>query len=99
WPEATHAAKPAKGQKPYRTAAECIDWSVPSKSIFGREKSLVEATLRRIAKGIQREVIGKPRPFIVPGCPGEAAFMYQGNGGFNTTFSKPMTSPMTTVTN
>lgn len=99
WPEPTHAQKPAKGQKPWRTAAECIDWSVPTKSIFGREKPLAEATMRRIAKGIQREVIGKAQPFIVPGSSGEAAFMYQANGGFNTVFSKPMTSPMTTVTN
>ena len=99
WPEPTHAQKPAKGQKPWRTAAECIDWSEPSKSIFGRAKPLAEATMRRIAKGIQREVIGKAQPFIVPGSSGEAAFMYQANGGFNTVFSKPMTSPMTTVTN
>lgn len=66
WPEPTHAANPAKGQKPYRTAAECIDWSVPSKSIFTRNKPLAAATMRRIAKGIQREVIEKAQPFIVP---------------------------------
>ncbi|SUD59759.1 C-5 cytosine-specific DNA methylase family protein [Ectopseudomonas oleovorans] len=66
WPEPTHAAKPAKGQKPYRTAAECIDWSIPSQSIFDRKKPLAGATMRRIAKGIQREVIGKAQPFIVP---------------------------------
>ena len=66
WPEPTHAQKPARGQKPWRTAAECIDWSEPSKSIFGRAKPLAEATMRRIAKGIQREVIGKAQPFIVP---------------------------------
>src|SRR5690606_1769133 len=62
----THAAKPAKGQKPYRTAAECIDWSVPSQSIFTRKKPLADATMRRIAKGIRREVTGKAKPFIVP---------------------------------
>lgn len=66
WPAPTHAAKPAKGQLPYRTAAECIDWSVPSKSIFGRKKELAEATKSRIAKGIKREVLGKKKPFIVP---------------------------------
>ncbi|HGM6620252.1 DNA cytosine methyltransferase [Ectopseudomonas oleovorans] len=66
WPEPTHAAKPAKGQRPYRTAAECIDWSIPSQSIFDRKKPLAGATMRRIAKGIQREVIGKAQPFIVP---------------------------------
>lgn len=66
WPSPTHAAKPAKGQKPYRTAAECIDWSIPGQSIFDRKKPLAEATMRRIAKGIQREVLGKALPFIVP---------------------------------
>lgn len=66
WPQPTHAAKPAKGQKPYRTAAECIDFSLPTQSIFDRKKPLAEATQRRIAKGIQREVLQKARPFIVP---------------------------------
>ncbi|RJG10969.1 DNA cytosine methyltransferase [Pseudomonas cavernicola] len=66
WPESTHFAKPAKGQKPYRTAAECIDFSLPTNSIFGRKKPLAEATLRRIAKGIDREVLKKAKPFIVP---------------------------------
>lgn len=169
WPEPTHAEKPAKGQKPYRTAAECIDWSIPSQSIFGRKKPLAEATLRRIAKGIQREVIDRAQPFIVqtgygerpgqsPRVPGldkplgtvvaggvkhalvsphlvkfrfdegglpldqplptitsggnykrpagaahamglAIAFLAQANGGFNTTHSKGLDEPMTTVTN
>lgn len=66
WPEPTHAAKPAKGQLPYCTAAECIDFSLPSQSIFERKKPLADATMRRIAKGIQREVLQKAKPFIVP---------------------------------
>ena len=66
WPEPTHAKNPAKGQQKWRTAAECIDWTVPSKSIFGRPKPLAEATLRRIAKGMMKFVINNPAPFIVP---------------------------------
>jgi DNA (cytosine-5)-methyltransferase 1 len=66
WPKPTHAAKPARGQKPYRTAAECIDWSVPGKSIFNRPRPLADATMRRIAKGVKREVLGRAEPFIVP---------------------------------
>lgn len=65
WPEPTHAAKPCKGQQKWRTAAECIDWSIPIQSIFERKRPLADATLRRIAKGIQREVIDNARPFIV----------------------------------
>jgi DNA (cytosine-5)-methyltransferase 1 len=66
WPAPTHAAKPAKGQLPYRTAAECIDFSLPSQSIFERKKPLAAATMRRIVKGIDREVLKKAKPFIVP---------------------------------
>lgn len=66
WPEATHCSKPTKGQKQWRGAHECIDWSLESKSIFGRKKSLADATLRRIAKGIVRYVLNSADPFIVP---------------------------------
>ncbi|HEU6454747.1 MAG TPA: DNA cytosine methyltransferase, partial [Roseateles sp.] len=68
WPAATHAAKPAKGSGllPYRTAADCIDWSFPCPSIFERERPLADATLRRIAHGIKRYVMEAAQPFIVP---------------------------------
>ncbi len=61
WPEATHGP----GLLPYRSAAEIIDWSLPCPSIFDRPRPLVENTLRRIARGIQRFVIDNPEPFIV----------------------------------
>ena len=66
WPDPTHAKHPAKGQQKWRTAADCIDWSVPSKSIFGRKKDLAAATLRRVAKGMKKFVLDNPQPFIVP---------------------------------
>lgn len=70
WPQPTHAHKDSADvkegrKKPYRTAAECIDWSIPAKSIFERDKPLAENTLRRIARGIQKFVIENPEPFIV----------------------------------
>lgn len=70
WPEQTHGdpKSPAVQTgvlKPWRTAAECIDWSVPCPSIFDRKKPLAENTLKRIARGIQRFVIDSPSPFIV----------------------------------
>lgn len=52
-------------RKPWRTAAECIDFTLLSPSIFERKKPLAEATLRRIAKGIMRYVVNSPKPFIV----------------------------------
>lgn len=66
WPAATHARKPAKGQKRYAAAASCIDWSDLGKSIFGRKRPLAENTLKRIAKGIDKFVIHAAEPFIVP---------------------------------
>ncbi|EPM57343.1 C-5 cytosine-specific DNA methylase [Pseudomonas syringae pv. actinidiae ICMP 19103] len=66
WPEPTHAKRPVKGQKPWRTAAECIDFNDLGRSIFGRKKDLAPATLRRVAKGMKKFVIDNPAPFIVP---------------------------------
>ncbi|PHN79944.1 DNA cytosine methyltransferase [Pseudomonas syringae] len=66
WPEPTHAKRPTKGQKPWRTAAACIDFADLGKSIFGRKKDLAPATLRRVAKGMKKFVIDNPTPFIVP---------------------------------
>lgn len=70
WPEPTHGDPEGIEVKfgllkPWRTAAECIDWSIPSTSIFERKKSLADNTLKRIAKGIQKFVIDNPEPFIV----------------------------------
>lgn len=64
FPPPTHGKD--KGLKPYHTAAECIDWSIPAQSIFEREKPLAENTLRRIARGIKKFVIDNPEPFIIP---------------------------------
>lgn len=63
FPIATHGK--AKGLKSYRTAAECIDWSLPIKSIFDREKPLADATMRRIARGIDKFVLKNAKPFIM----------------------------------
>lgn len=62
WPEASHGrAKPA----PWRTAAEVIDWSLPTPSIFARKRPLAEATLRRIAAGVRRYVVEARTPFLI----------------------------------
>lgn len=82
WPEPTHGPGRAL---PYRTAAECIDWSLPCPSIFGRERPLAEATLRRIAEGIRRYVLGG-KPFIV-----------QVNHGRDANRSRTLDEPMPTI--
>ncbi|WP_407255660.1 DNA cytosine methyltransferase [Klebsiella quasipneumoniae] len=70
WPEASHgdpksAAVMTGKLAPWRTAAECIDWSIPAPSIFDRKKPLAVNTLKRIARGIQRFVVDSDNPFIV----------------------------------
>jgi len=50
-------------QKPWRTASEIIDWTIPCPSIFERKKPLVENTLNRIARGLKKFVVDDPEPF------------------------------------
>lgn len=71
WPAPTHG-KPGSPDVvagkllSWRTAAECIDWTLPCPSIFDRKRPLKDATCRRIAAGVMRYVVNSARPFIVP---------------------------------
>lgn len=65
WPTPTHGNK-GSGLKPFRTIAECIDWSKPMRSIFNRPKPLAENTLKRVFKGLDKYVFNCDDPFIVP---------------------------------
>ncbi|WP_312655083.1 DNA cytosine methyltransferase [Kluyvera ascorbata] len=70
WPAGTHGDPKSEAVltgklAPWRTAAECIDWSITAPSIFSRKRGLAENTLKRIARGIQRFVIDSASPFIV----------------------------------
>lgn len=65
WPIKTHGPKES-GLKPFKTAADIIDWSIPVKSIFNRKRPLAENTMKRIAKGLEKFVINNENPFIVP---------------------------------
>ncbi|MGM7954925.1 DNA cytosine methyltransferase [Yersinia enterocolitica] len=94
WPEPSHGAPNSTDVlsgmlQPWRTAAECIDWSQPTRSIFGRKKDLADNTLRRIVKGLQRFVIDNPDPFIVRLGP-------TGFGGDRLQY--PLDQPLTTIT-
>lgn len=66
WPAATHFKNPGKAQRQRRAAADGIDWTIEGKTIFGRKKPLADATMRRIARGMQRYVLDSADPFIVP---------------------------------
>lgn len=93
WPKPTHAdpkhAK-AQGLKPWRTAAECIDWSIPCPSIFERERPLADATLRRIAHGVMRYVVNAAEPYIV-----RIGQTGHGDGGKVRSVHQPLTTVTT----
>lgn len=79
WPEPTHGKPDSPAVRagkllPWRTAAECIDWTLPCPSIFltkeegraiGVKRPLAEATMKRIGKGVHRFVLNAAKPFIV----------------------------------
>lgn len=72
WPQPTHghpdSIQVQKGNlKPWRTAAECIDWSIEAPSIFTRNLPLATATMERIAAGIKKFVLDVQDPFVVNG--------------------------------
>ncbi|MDR2331894.1 MAG: DNA cytosine methyltransferase [Burkholderiaceae bacterium] len=68
WPEFTHAKKATPTRQTWRPAADCIDWGIAGQSIFGRKKELAPATMRRIAHGMEKYVLGTQTPFIVSGA-------------------------------
>lgn len=82
WPKPTHGNPKSVAVKkgkllPWHTAAECIDWSIPTPSIFDTaaqikadhgvraKRPLADNTLKRIAVGMMRYVVDNPDPFIV----------------------------------
>lgn len=90
WPEPTHGKRGSEAVErgellPWRSAAECIDWTIPCPSIFTRARPLKPNTMKRIAHGTMRYVVDAARPFIVPvthaGGPSRA---YSSEQPFNT---------------
>lgn len=85
--------------KPWRPVAEVLDFQLPCPSIFDTSdeiwrkygvravRPLAEATMRRIARGIQKFVIENPRPFIVQ--------VNHGGGGFR---GQEIREPLDTIT-
>lgn len=72
WPMPTHGDRRSLSVRAgilpaAKQSHEIIDWSLPCKSIFGRKRPLVEKSLNRLAKGIQRFVIDDPEPFVMRG--------------------------------
>lgn len=82
WPEPTHAPADSPEvldgkKKPWRSAAEIIDWSLPCPSIFDTRKEIRKKyglsaqrplrpnTMRRIIRGVDKFSIKAPEPFLV----------------------------------
>ncbi len=82
WPEPTHAPTDSQevkagAKKPWRSAAEIIDWSLPTPSIFATKEEIRERygvaairplaknTMRRVACGVDKFVIRSASPFLV----------------------------------
>lgn len=98
WPSPSHlvassAEVKAKHAQPQRLAADIIDWSLPCPSIFTRKKPLAEATLRRIARGIQRYVIEAKHPFLAPHT---GAFITE-HANASTQRNMPVEAPLRTI--
>ena len=88
WPERTHAPRDSEEVKsgkllPWRSAAEIIDWTLPSYSIFDSKQEIKERygvnairpladnTLRRVIRGVDKFTIKSGKPFVVPTGYGE----------------------------
>lgn len=82
WPEPTHAPAGSREvlegrKKPWRSAAEIIDWRLPCPSIFDTRKEIREKyglsaqrplrpnTMRRIMRGVDKFSIKASEPFLV----------------------------------
>lgn len=82
WPESTHAPMnslevQAGRKKPWRSAAEIIDWSLPTPSIFLSKEEvrtqfglsvvrpLAKNTMRRVARGVDKFVLKSASPYLV----------------------------------
>lgn len=79
WPEKTHSKTGEQGKKKWLKCGDYIDFKDLGKSIFGREKPLAEATMKRIAGGFRKYVVESPEPYIVPDKDA-AAFLIQYHG-------------------
>ena len=98
WPERTHAPRDSEEVKsgkckPWRSAAEIIDWSLPAYSVFATKaeikekygvnavRPLADNTLRRIIRGMDKFTIKSGKPFIVECNPTMEPFTFSNTGG------------------
>ena len=92
WPEPSHIKMPKRGQKKWRSAAECIDFTDLGKSIFDRPKPHADATLKRIARGLKKFVIDADNPYVI-----ESSLPFISRD-FGTSTGHKIDEPLATIT-
>lgn len=97
WPEPTHGDSNSEDVKngtlkPWRTAADCIDFDLPCPSIFERKKPLAVNTQRRIARGLDKFVIKEHNPYLISN---KAPYIMCNNAN---NVGKGISSPVPTIT-
>lgn len=110
WPSPTHCAPErvkSTGLKPWRSAKEIINWSLPCPSIDATSEQIMRqygipskrplrpATIGRINEGVRRFILESGELFNVPGKRNTTAFIfkYYGNGGWCS-----LNQPLATIT-
>lgn len=65
FPAQTHAKKPTSGKKKWGAVRNALDFDDKGKSMFGRKKPLVDASLKRIYAGLIKFVAGGKDAFLL----------------------------------
>lgn len=77
FPEPTHSRNPEPGlfgeMKPWKAVKDVLNFEDEGQSIFGREKPLVDATLRRIMAGLKKYVVKGENRFLMKYFSGDDA--------------------------
>jgi len=92
WPEPTHSATTENlfCLKPWRSAADIIDWSIQGESIIDRKKPLCQNTMRRIEAGIRKYWGAWAEPFLI-------VLRGTSDNAINST-AIPISAPLPTIT-
>jgi len=111
WPEQTHGDPTSEDVisgklKPWVSVAECLDFSLPTPSIFltkeegknaGVRRPLAEKTMERIAKGLKKYVFDVDEPFTIKNTSPILTEHANGSSQRNFSVNDPMRTQMAEV--